>query len=357
LLDTFEVGIVGAGVAGSTCAQVLGEAGVKVALFDHSYPREKPCGGLIEERVVEEFQIPNELLENEVKWVLAERFKLRSKFPYIPPQFLVSRKDLDYYLLQAALRNKDVAFFDEKVIRLTEGKNEWLLNTGKERLVRVKVLIGADGCPSLTRKSVFKPIPSQFLATTVGYDFSCSPKKIHETFDENTVEVYYSRKYVPKGGFLWIFPKRSRINVGIGSTEKVEKLKQSLDKFIVSHSAGRRLANLEGHPFAHMVPTIWKEDFFDLPCTGENWALVGDAAGHVNPIGGAGIYYAMKGGVLCASAFLKGDIRLFEKYWRREYGYELRYGARNVLRHYSSVDFFPWIKFMIDNLFYKASFK
>jgi len=93
--NTFQIGIVGAGPAGSTCAQILGEAGVKVAIFDHSHPREKPCGGFIEDRVVEEFEIPKTLLENEVKWSLTERFKLRTKFLFEPSQFLVSRKDFD----------------------------------------------------------------------------------------------------------------------------------------------------------------------------------------------------------------------------------------------------------------------
>jgi flavin-dependent dehydrogenase len=51
--DIFEVGIVGAGVAGSCCAQVLGKEGIKVAIFDHSHPREKPCGGLIDYRIVD----------------------------------------------------------------------------------------------------------------------------------------------------------------------------------------------------------------------------------------------------------------------------------------------------------------
>jgi len=355
LFRTFEIGIIGAGVAGSICATVLGNSGVEVAIFDHSHPREKPCGGLIEERVVKEFRIPEGLLENEVKWVLAERFKSRSKFAYNPSQFLISRKDFDYHLLQTALKSRSVTFFDEKVVQIIRGEKEWLLETSRGQRIRVKVVVGADGCPSFTRKNVFKPIPPHFLAATVGYNFFCSPKHIHDAFEENTVEVYYSREYVPRGGFLWIFPKKGKINVGIGSIEKGEKLKQSLDRFMISHPAGRRLLSLERHPFAHLVPTIWKEDFFDLPCTGENWALIGDAAGHVNPIGGAGIYYAMKGGALCASAFLEGDLHLFEKYWRKEYGRELCYGAKNVLRYYSSLGLLFWVRFMIENLFYKVS--
>jgi len=348
--NTFEIGIVGAGVAGSCCAQVLGKEGIKVAIFDHSHPREKPCGGLIDDRVVDELDVPEELLEREVKWLLAERFKFRVELLIKPSGFIVSRKTFDYHLLQRALNNRSVTFFDEKVNQVIKGENDWILKTSKGRSVKVKILIGADGCPSLVRKTVFRPIPPQFLAMTVGYDFICSNKYIENTFAENSVEAYYSHKYIQKGGFIWIFPKRTSINVGIGSIEKGKKLKQSLDNFISSHPAGKRLKPLERHFFAHLVPTIWKKNFFDLPCSGSNWALIGDAAGHVFPIGGMGIYYAMKGGMLCGSAVLDGDLHLFERYWKKEYGNELYYGADNVLKYYSSLGLVYWLVAIFENL-------
>lgn len=355
MLPAFEVGIVGAGAAGSSCAQVLGKAGVKVALFDHSHPREKPCGGLIDERVVEEFNIPKELLQNEIKWFLTERFKFHAKILLKPSVFLVSRKDFDYYLLQEALKNRSVRFFDEKVIQATKTENEWTLTTNKAQTIRVKVLIGSDGCPSLIRNCVLKPIPTQFLATAMGYDFLCPSEYIEKNFSKNSAEAYYSNKYIQKGGFIWIFPKKTNINVGIGSLEPGKKLKRSLDSFILWHPAGKRLKHLEGRFFAHSIPLIWTEGFFNLPCSGENWALIGDAAGHVNPINGTGIYYAMKGGTLCSSAFLHGDMQLFEKYWRKEYGEELYYGAKNFSKFYSNMGFVLWLQLILSNFLQRLS--
>jgi geranylgeranyl reductase family protein len=349
LPDDFEVGIVGAGPAGSCCAQVLGEAGVRVALFDHSHPREKPCGGLVEHRVVEEFNIPKQLLENELKWILAERFGLRIKLSLKPSAFLVSRKDFDYYLLQKALTSRSVAFFEERVEQITQ-ENGWLLKTNKDRYIKVKVLIGADGCPSLIRKHVLIPIPLQFLATTVGYNFLCKRKYIERAFLKNTAEAYYSHKFVQRGGFIWIFPKKNTVNVGIGSIETGKELVQSLNRFISLHSAGERLRRLEGQFFAHLIPIVTMENFFDVPCSGRDWALIGDAAGHVNPLNGTGIYYAMKGGMLCGSAFLHGDVRLFDKYWREEYGDELRYGAKTFARFYGSQGFFLWSQYVFSDL-------
>src|SRR6185295_3911206 len=40
-----RIAIVGAGPAGAMAAVRLARAGAAVSLFDHSHPREKPCGG------------------------------------------------------------------------------------------------------------------------------------------------------------------------------------------------------------------------------------------------------------------------------------------------------------------------
>jgi len=348
LPDGFEVGIVGAGLGGSVCANVLGKAGISVALFDNSYPREKPCGGLIDQRVVKEFNIPKQLLQNEVKSAICERFGFRIKLSVEPSGFLVLRKDFDYFLLQKALKNRSVAFFNERVEQITKA-NGWLLRTNKNRCIRVKFLIGADGCPSLVRKKILSPIPSEFLITTVGYNFPCSSRYIEKAFEKNTLEAYYSSEYVRGGGFIWIFPKKNIINVGIGSAEAGKTLAHSLDTFIFSHVAGERLRHLNGEPYTHLIPTILREEFYRLPCSGQDWALVGDAAAHVNPINGAGIYYAMKGGMLCGAALLHGDLRLFDTYWREEYGDELRFGARKFSRYYSNLGFFTWLRFILGN--------
>jgi geranylgeranyl reductase family protein len=344
LPNDFEVGIVGAGPAGSCCAKVLGEAGIKTALFDHSHPREKPCGGLIDSRVVKEFNIPKELVQNEIKWFLAERFGFRAKFSFKPSMYLTARKDFDHYLLKRVLGNKEVAFFDEKVVHIGKKNGRWIILTNKDRHVMSRVLIGADGCPSLIRKHVSRPIPKEFLAMTVGYDFSSTTRFIERRFFRNTIEAYYSRKYVRKIGFLWIFPKRDSIHVGIGGIEEGKKLKDSLDYFMQSHPDGKRLRNLKGRFFAHLIPAVWQREFFDLECSGDDWALIGDAAGHVNPLSGVGIYYAMKGGTLCALAYLDGDIHRFEKNWRKEYGGELYYGAGTTLRYYSNLSLFSWFQ-------------
>ena len=339
----------GAGVAGSSCAQVLGEGGVNVVIFDHSHPRDKPCGGFIEDRVLKELTIPENLLENEIKWSLAERFGFRVKFLFDASHFLTSRKDFDHYLLDKALINKNVVFSNERVDQIIKKKDIWILKTTKGKSVEANFLVGADGCPSFVRKQVYRPIPKEFLAVALGYEMPCTKDFLEENFAGNTIEIYYSRRYLKKAGFIWIFPKRASINIGIGSKEPGSTLKQALDNFISVHPAGKRVKALERKFFAGLIPEIWSKDFFDLPCSGDGWALIGDAAGHVNPVNGMGIYYAMKGGMLCGKALLKGEIRFFEEYWRDDFGDELSSAAKLVSDFYGGTSFALWIPFLFRN--------
>ncbi len=54
--ERFDVIVVGAGPAGSTCAYLLGKSGINVALLDkEKFPRRKLCGGLLTFKTIEDF--------------------------------------------------------------------------------------------------------------------------------------------------------------------------------------------------------------------------------------------------------------------------------------------------------------
>jgi flavin-dependent dehydrogenase len=64
-----EVAIVGGGPAGAYCAYNLAENGICPIIFDHSHPREKPCGGMISPLAQELFPFLKELpIEHKKVW-------------------------------------------------------------------------------------------------------------------------------------------------------------------------------------------------------------------------------------------------------------------------------------------------
>jgi geranylgeranyl reductase family protein len=336
IMEYHEVAIVGGGPAGSTCASELAKNGVDVALFDHSHPREKPCGGAISGRIFEDFKFPKNIIERHIDWLILENQNgIKTKIFRKNMGIVVMRKKFDYYLFNQAKKFANI--IEERVIDVKKDGNFWKIRTNDKKF-KTKILIGADGCSSLVRKKVFKPIHKNLLGHCVGYHLPHKKEYIEKKF-LNALELYFIGKPYVNIGYVWIFPKSEHVTIGIGARLGTENMKQSLDKFIDLHPAANRLSkislrNIKIH--SHLVPAISDANFFNLPTTGKNWILIGDAAGHVNPITGEGIYYAMTGGKLAAKSYLEGDIKLFEIFWRKKYGSDLYYGARLQKLFYNS---------------------
>lgn len=322
----FEVAIVGGGPAGSTCGYELAKAGVDVAIFDHSHPREKPCGGAISARILKYMKLPDNVIERKIDWLFLESpngsmVKIKSK----NAGFFVMRKKMDSWMLQRA-KKAGVIIIEEQVIDVNKQNGVWRLYT-KKGVLESKFLIGADGINSVVRKKIIGPIPKKDIGHCVGYHIKHKKEYINSKF-QNSLEIYFIGQPYVSSGYAWIFPKYEHITVGIGSKLGTHNLSISLEKFLKEHHSTKRI-KLEGkkHFYSHLVPAIGSLKFLDLPTAGPEWAVIGDAAGHVNPITGEGIYYAVIDGILAARAYKKGDLTVFHKLWKKEYGNDLLYGA------------------------------
>ena len=76
--------------------------------------------------------------------------------------------------------------------------------------------------------------------------------------------------------------------------------------------------------WAALIPNVKNPRTLHLQVAGPNWALIGDAAGHVSPVRGIGIVYALRDGELAAKAIAEGHIEQFNKMWVESYGKRLR---------------------------------
>jgi len=149
--------------------------------------------------------------------------------------------------------------------------------------------------------------------------------------DEDAVEMYFGRNFVP-GGYAWIIPHgKGSANVGMGiwsaMCEPGVSFRDYLHRFIVEHPiASGKLEGGEVTAFiAGIVPVGGARQ---KTCAG-NVMIAGDAAGHLIATNGGGIPTAMVAGKIAgetAAEFIAGKCALtdYEKRWREQIGLEIK---------------------------------
>ena len=307
-----KIAIIGAGPAGTYCATKLSEKGFHCTLFDHTHPREKPCGGGVTLAAIEKFPF---LKTYKSKGRAPRDFKVLSctgrQISVVQWKgFNISRKLFDKELLKKAIKN-GAELIPERVVAVKRKGEIWQVETSKQS-VTSQILVGADGVNSIVRRKVVGPISRENLQLTFGYIV----KGVEN--EPNTI------KFLEKPGYIWLFPRKEESSIGIGGELKYGgTLKQLLDNFIKSNYP--QIESLS--KFSAMIPCAKNPKFFSTRCSGKNWVLIGDAAGHVDPISGEGIMYALWSGELAAEAIIRGSLESYDISWRKEYGERLKQRA------------------------------
>jgi geranylgeranyl reductase family protein len=275
---------------------------MSVLMLDRAeFPRDKPCGGGVNLRTAQLLPFP--LDEVAERTIHALQVSVRAGPSYTrrsdePLTYMTQRRKLDAFLADQAVRC-GVSFRERASLRELEREKNWVtVRAGGERF-RGKALIGADGANGKTARLAGIPVQRSLgIALEGNVDLTAEEAlRWNETF---AVDVGGA-----PGGYGWLFPKGDHANIGVGGTWKV------------GPSLRHHLLHLTRY-YGFSPDSLWGVNGHPLPVYRKgavlqdgNIALVGDAAGFVDPLTGEGIFSAVKSGQIAArhlASYLSGSV-------------------------------------------------
>ena len=317
----YDVVVVGAGPSGATAAEDLARSGHNVAFIDRE-GRIKPCGGAIPPRLIADFFIPDEQIVAKVN--TARMISPTGRQVDIPIENgfvgMVDREYFDEFLrkrAKAAGAHRYAGTF-VRIDRDTDGTHVIYRDkvSGNEMKLTTRLVIGADGARSNVARAEIKD--GDKIPYVIAYHEIIEAPAKTATYDPARCDVIYDGKISPDF-YGWVFPHGGQASVGMGSMIKSVDVKQATaDLRAASGLTDCKTIRKEGAPIPLKPLDCWDN--------GRDVVLAGDAAGVVAPSSGEGIYYAMVGGRVAATAaaacLASGrvkDLQLARKLFMREH--------------------------------------
>ncbi|UOX99731.1 geranylgeranyl reductase family protein [Blastococcus sp. PRF04-17] len=307
-----DVLVVGAGPAGSAAGAWMARAGHDVVLADAAvFPRDKTCGDGLTPRAVAELDLLG--LGNWVRGHARNRglraagFGQQWELPWPGGAFpdhgsAVPRTELDARIRQVALESGVTAFDGARAVDV-----EW----DGDRVRAVVFELDDRHVTVACRRLVVADGVRSPLGRVLG-----------RTWHRDTAYGVAARSYVRSGrsddewisshlelrgtegellsGYGWVFPlgaAAGEVNLGVGTLATARRpagvqLKSLLEYYAESR---REEWQLDG-PVREVASALLPMGGAVSGVAGRNWALIGDAAGCVNPLNGEGIDYGLETG-------------------------------------------------------------
>lgn len=317
--------IVGGGPAGSSCAAQLRRAGIDAAILDKAqFPRNKVCGGWITSQVLHRLHIDAaEYSRNRVlQPITAFRTgsigdgSVETRYP-TPVSYGILRREFDDFLL-----HRSGAHLYQGVPTATIERNNgaWIINGS----IRARILIGAGGhfCPVAHAMGAGAARESPVVAQES--EFVMNPRQRDKCrVQPDTPELYFCRDLQ---GYGWCFRKGDVLNIGLGRADR-HRLSEHVAAFVksIAPRIGFDIPPPRGHAYLLYGSSPRR-------IAGDDWLLIGDAAGLAYPFSGEGILPAIESGLLAADLILSGEIASYEHRLARHFttgpGWLTRFGAR-----------------------------
>ncbi len=342
-----RVAVVGGGPAGSSAAEVLVKAGIDTYLFERKLDNAKPCGGAIPLCMVDEFDLPPEIIDRRVrkmKMISPSNVEVNIGSTLKDGEYIgmCRREVLDGFLRDRAekLGTKIINGTVHKLQLPDNDKAPYILHyadhskeglQGEAKTLKVDMVIGADGANS----RVARAIDAGDYNYAIAFQERIRIPDDKMAYYEELAEMYVGDDVSPDF-YAWVFPKYDHVAVGTGTMRPNQARIKELQKGIRTRAAkrieGGEIIKVEAHPIPeHPRPRR----------VVGRVALVGDAAGTVTKSSGEGIYFAAKSARMCAEtivelsnsgerALTEAELKTYIQKWDKEYG--LTYKVLDILQ-------------------------
>lgn len=318
--EQFDVIIVGAGPAGSSCAYNLKRLNpnIKILIIDKAtFPRYKPCGGGISPEVCNYLDFD---LEEAINYRCHEAVLVangKSTSTDMDDILMVRRDVFDDFLLNKAKECGVEILSPCEVIEIERSIQSTTINTAKGIFKSKFVVLAEGGRGKLARKMGIAPDNTVFAAMEYEHYTEALDDKLYINFDYNK-------------GYAWSFPKSDGLSLGIGGLVKgkdkdsvglPKRLKDFVQQFSVHKLAQQ---HVHGHPIQLYSG---RQKLVHGPVL-----LAGEIAGCVDPLTAEGIRPAIKSGYLAAKVLAETiahnqphRLKKYDKLFHREIGKDFQY--------------------------------
>ena len=320
----YDAIVVGAGPAGNIAALRLSQQGHRVAVVDWRHDiGDKLCTGIVGVECVKRFPPDGRHVIREAKGAtIVSPSGKRYHIERDEPQAFI----IDRVAYVGALARKAEAAGAELIlglrvnhIEVTDTAVSVSANGRSTLSARLLLLTSGFGSPLVRAAGLSNGRNGDYMA---GVQAEIAVDGV-----VRDAEVYLGKRVAP-GSFGWLVPlDGSRALAGIISRQK---LNGHMDDFLSGLRARGRVREMTKGPSHWGVPIRPAQRTY-----ADRVLVAGDAAGHVKPTTGGGIYYALLSGELAgetaADALMCGDLsagrlRLYERRWKSLFGRELTIG-------------------------------
>ncbi|NNF39160.1 MAG: NAD(P)/FAD-dependent oxidoreductase, partial [Gemmatimonadetes bacterium] len=269
--------------------------GADVVLLDPKAPWEKPCGGGLTAAAFDDVPELHELepLARRIEEVRVEGAAHGFTVPLSRPIRVVSRLALARWQLDRA-RAAGAVHLPDRVRFIRRGRGPWSITTDAGR-IRAAFLVGADGASSLVRRIVAPKFNVELAPTRVAFPTGTGPKP-------GTIVL---RFFAGTAGYLWDFPRPDHRSVGVGVQDgswQRPRMDAAIDDY--RQEGADCLCTVADPSRAGAVIGTAQMGHGDYSrVAGEDFALLGDAAGLADPTTGEGIRNALRSAELLTTAW------------------------------------------------------